>query len=296
MTRPATRAASGGERSEYGCSRRPSHRMPEPTRAAASPMTRAQPNSPAVGEPKCGRPGMAREKVPRPVQAFSPMKMSEPMPAASRPGTSTSPSIGPPSPDASISRNAPMMGEPSSVLMAAKLPAEARTAAAWSGTSRRAARRASTTSPPPMAMRGASGPSTAPKIKVARAARMTPGSWAGRRGPVGLESFRRGRAAGAGQVPDGQPGQDAAHRQHGQRPPQRLGPEAQAVRKMGEDLRLEVVDQREEAVGGGGDRYPESRRDDQQPEVTPAAQQGARIRRRGHRSIVSRTGPSRLTC
>jgi hypothetical protein len=69
-----------------------------------------------------------------------------------------------------------MSGEPSRVLMAAKLPAEARTAVAWSGTGRRAALMASTTSPPPMAMSGASGPSTAPKHSVAKAARMTPGS------------------------------------------------------------------------------------------------------------------------
>ena len=49
--------------------------------------------------------------------------MSEPTPAASRPGTSTTPSIAPPSPATSISRNAPTMGDPSSVLIAAKLPA-----------------------------------------------------------------------------------------------------------------------------------------------------------------------------
>ena len=49
--------------------------------------------------------------------------MSEPTPAASRPGISTTPSKGPPSPDTSIMRNAPTMGDPNSVLMAAKLPA-----------------------------------------------------------------------------------------------------------------------------------------------------------------------------
>ncbi len=56
------------------------------------------------------------------------MKISEPTPAASRPGTSTSSSIDPPSPVASISKNAPVSGEPSTVLMEAKLPAAATTA------------------------------------------------------------------------------------------------------------------------------------------------------------------------
>jgi hypothetical protein len=75
-------------------------------------------------------------------------------------------------------------------------------------------------------------------------------------GAVRLESFRRVRAAGAGQVPDGQPGQDSAHRQDGQWPPCRFGAEAQAMRKTGEDLRLEVVDQREETIGRRGYRHP----------------------------------------
>jgi len=93
--------------------------------------------------------------------------MSEPVPAASRPGSSTSPSIGPPSPGASISRNAPVMGDPSSVAVAAKLPALASTLTPWAGTCRRlAARVASTARPPPMAISGISGPSTAPKTRV----------------------------------------------------------------------------------------------------------------------------------
>jgi len=81
-----------------------------------------------LGLLKCGSPGMAREKVPSPVQASRPMKISVPIPAASRPGSSTSPSIGPPSPDASINRNAPRRGLPSRVLIEAKLPEEASTA------------------------------------------------------------------------------------------------------------------------------------------------------------------------
>jgi hypothetical protein len=58
--------------------------------------------------------------------------------------------------------------------------------------------------------------------------------------------------------------------------------EAQAMRKMSEDFLLEVVDEREEAVGGGGDRHPENRRNGEQLQVTAAAQERTRIRRHRH--------------
>ena len=107
------------------------------------------------------------------------MKRSEPTPAASRPGTSTSSSVAPPSPDASISRNAPSSGEPSSVLMEAKLPAAATMAVTRSGASRLTSRMAQTPRPAPSAISGASGPSTTPRLSVASAASTTPGSSAG---------------------------------------------------------------------------------------------------------------------
>ena len=71
-------------------------------------------------------------------------------------------------------RKAPTNGEPSRVLMAAKLPAAAMTVAAMGGASLAASLTARTPSPPPMAMSGASGPSTAPSDRVASAARTTP--------------------------------------------------------------------------------------------------------------------------
>ena len=103
--------------------------------------------------------------------------MSAPTPAASRPGTSTSSSVTPPKPIASISRKAPLSGEPSSVAMAAKLPA-APTTALTCGDAAAALDRLTVhaASPPPRAMSGASGPRTAPKPSVARAASAMPGS------------------------------------------------------------------------------------------------------------------------
>ena len=59
--------------------------------------------------------------------------------------------------------------------IAAKLPAAAITAVAWAGASRLARRTANPASPAPSAISGASGPSTAPKPRVASAASATPG-------------------------------------------------------------------------------------------------------------------------
>lgn len=78
------------------------------------------------------------------------------------------------------------MGDPSSVLTAAKLPAAATTAPVRSGVSRLARRTAQTPSPPPSAISGASGPSTAPRPIVASAASAMPGSSIGEGAPLGL--------------------------------------------------------------------------------------------------------------
>ena len=62
------------------------------------------------------------------------------------------------------------------MLIAAKLPVAAMTAAALGSMSRRASLTASTASPPPSAITGASGPTTAPSPMLATAARKMPGS------------------------------------------------------------------------------------------------------------------------
>ena len=113
--------------------------------------------------------------------------MSDPMPAASKPGTRTTPMSGPPSPAASMSRKAPTIGDPSSVAMAAKLPAAPMTTTAIAGASFLTRCTASTPSPPPMAMSGASGPSTAPRQRVASEATMIPGRSAGSTPPAALK-------------------------------------------------------------------------------------------------------------
>ena len=77
----------------------------QPDRSAEDGGPKADGDSPqehdAVRRPKGGRPGMESEKRPNPASESSPMKIRVPTPAAKSPGTSTTPIIGPPSPDAS---------------------------------------------------------------------------------------------------------------------------------------------------------------------------------------------------
>ena len=79
------------------------------------------------------------------------------------------------------------MGDPSSALTAAKLPAAAMTITAISGASRLIRRMVSTPMPLPSAISGASGPSTTPRLSVANAARTMPAISAGGTGPDGLK-------------------------------------------------------------------------------------------------------------
>ena len=157
-----------------------------PSTAATSPIANAHRNSAMVGEVKEGMSGMLSPNVPSPVQLSSPTKMRAPIPAASRPGSMTTPIIPPPMPAASISRNAPTSGEPRSVLMAAKLPAAPITITAISGASVLSSWIASTPSPLPIAISGASGPSTMPRLRVAKDAMMMPGRSIGRVAPPAL--------------------------------------------------------------------------------------------------------------
>ena len=188
--RPATISPATGvpimiQRSAGVRTRTASFRIPAMITAAASPTRIAQPNSAILGRLRCGRPGSASEKVPKPVQCPRPVKTSAPTPEASRPGRSTSSSIALLKPAASMSRNAPTSGEPSKVLMAAKLPAAPSTTTAWLVSPLTACLTAHAHRPPPSAISGASGPSTAPQPSVISAAIAMPGrSLAGARPPT----------------------------------------------------------------------------------------------------------------
>ena len=187
--------------------------------------------------------GQSRDRereVPSPVRSSRPVKISEPMPAASSPGTSTTPSIGPPSPAASSSRNAPSSGDPSSALIAAKLPAADITAAAVGGASRAASRTASTPAAP-NAIRGASGPSRHQAQRGQRRQR-DPGQVLGRDGAGGLEAIGRRVATGPRQVTDRQRRQQTGDDERGQRPPHRRRGEPEVLGDALEEPLLELLD------------------------------------------------------
>jgi hypothetical protein len=129
----------------------------------------------SVGVTAGGTVVSAREKVPSPVQRSIPTNTRAPMPEARRPGRATRLSVAPAMPAASMMRKAPRRGEPSNVLTAAKLPADAMTVTAIGGASFFARRTVRAANPPPIAMSGPSGPSTAPRLSVASAASTMPG-------------------------------------------------------------------------------------------------------------------------
>ena len=73
-------------------------------------------------------------------------------------------------------RNAPSTGDPSKVLIAAKLPADAMIVRAIGGASFFTRCTVNAPRPPPIAISGPSGPSTAPRLSVVSAARTMPTS------------------------------------------------------------------------------------------------------------------------
>jgi hypothetical protein len=92
--------------------------------AAATASRIVQPKSPQPGPPNEGSGNGLNDQaaVLNPENEPSPMKTSEPTPAARRPGRSTSGRVGPPSPIASMISTAPITGDPKIDDTAAKLP------------------------------------------------------------------------------------------------------------------------------------------------------------------------------
>ncbi len=111
-----------------------------------------------------------------PVKLAIPMNTSEPTPAEISPGIRMSGSIGPPRPVASMTRIAATMGDPKITEMAAKLPAAPTIIRSCAGESLRANFTQATATPDPSAISGASGPSTTPRPRLAKAASAIPGT------------------------------------------------------------------------------------------------------------------------
>ncbi len=221
---------------------------------------------------------MAREKVPHPVRLSSPTKTRVPMPAARRPGTSTRPSTGPPSPEASMSRNAPMIGDPSRVLIAAKLPGSRhdgphhrRRVTGGQSHGKHAE---------PAADGDERGLRAEDDAEGEGGQRSEEDTWelcGGGRAPTGLESLGRLVSRRSREIGDGEAHQHSGHGEQWEWPPHRGAVEAHLVRDRGEAPVLEEPHQLEEPVGHGRHRYAEQGGEHQELDVARRAQEGHRV-------------------
>ena len=146
---------------------------------------------------------MDSEKVPRPVHLPEADEDQKTDAGGHRLGREDEAgSIGPLIADASISRNAPSNGEPSSALIAAKLPVGDHRCSCSACRLPGLVVPPRPASPPPIAIKGASGPSTMPPARPTTAASATPGTADGRGGAWTDETGQRRVPAASRQVPD----------------------------------------------------------------------------------------------
>ena len=103
-----------------------------------------------------------------------------------------------------------------------------------SGASRLSSRTASTPRPLPIAISGASGPSTTARQSVANEPRSCREARSARPGRPCLEALGRLVAAGAGQVAEDERGEQSAERQHRDRPPRRRAAPPEILRERRE--------------------------------------------------------------
>ena len=202
------------------------------------------------------------------------------------PGIRISGRVAPPRPLASITSTAATIGEPKITEIAAKLPAAAMIRSSCGGASRLASLTESIASAAPMAMSGASGPSTAPRPRVATAASTMPGNIAGSFPPTWSPCagtcpplpgrYRIARATG---IP-ASPTTTGYHHDGRRRVAERVG-------QVAEHAELDLVHAFEEEPTGEGHDDADHRREDQQPDEVAAAKdrggvgnRSGRVRRR----------------
>ena len=257
-----------------------------------------------VGSTPGGTVVRASEKVPRPVQLSRPRKTRAPMPEASSPGRATRLSVAPAMPAASMMRNAPSSGEPSRVLTAAKLPAEAMTVSAIGVASFLTSRTVSGREAGADGDERCLGAEHRAQAQGRERRQDDAGQVPVDRRPATDRKPRAGECPpGPGQVPDGQRHEQPAEHQPRHRPPRRARSRRRgrwAGRRTGTSC--SAPDEGEEAVGDRGDRDPEQRREHQRREVGPGADDAHRVEggwgaggrgRVGHLGLPPRDAPHR---
>ena len=232
--------------------------------------------------------------IPRPVHWPRPVNNRAPTPLETRHGRTTSMVRLRSRPRSSRKITTATRGLPKMADIAAAAPAAA-TMATAPGSSpilvRLMARRAS---PPPIAISGASGPTTAPPTRLAAAASTMPGSVFGAVVPP-AEPRDGNVTAVPGQVLDRQRHQHAGHPDRQDRPPGRQLGVAEVVRPGLPDQVLELVDSRQETERRQRERDAEQGHDQQQHEIAAVVQPGrgrSAGRHLGNRFLA--THPGRL--
>ena len=135
-----------------------------------------------------------------------------------------------------------------------------------------------------MKISGASGPSTAPKLSVARAARTAPAARSAAGCPPPSDPRRAcGRSSPAGSGSSSATIRPARIEQARKRPPEWLVAEAELPRQRLVEVCLEFADQLQEEERDDRDRRPDDRREDEEAGVGLAPQQLQRRRRRSGR-------------
>ena len=151
-------------------------------------------------------------------------------------------------PAASIISTAAITGEPNRNETAANVPQAAISCWTSGGASRRIRRMTRKPIAPPIAISGASGPSTTPNPIEASAAHSTPGSSIGCVG-AGFSPFAGICPPVPGRLDDRERGEQPRDREHRQRPPVGPGVEPERVGKVVVDPGLELVGELEETEG-----------------------------------------------
>ena len=256
--------------------------------AVATASTIVQPKSPQPGPPNDGSGNGLNDHaaVLKPENDPSPMKTSEPTPAARRPGRSTSGSVAPPSPVASITSTAPITGDPKIDDTAAKLPAAAISPTACWGASRLTSRIAIVPSPRPTAIKRPFRSEHEPESERRQRRQQHPGQVdrSGRRA-TGLEPVGGHVTAVPGQTHDRKRRQQPRECHPRKRPPDRNGVVPDLARQILVDPHLQLVHPLQEAPRRRRDQQPDERRQHQQDAVLPAPHQGSGIgATRNHRS------------
>ena len=188
-----------------------------------------------------------------------------------------------------MSRKAPSNGDPSSVLIAAKLPALAMMAMAVGGESFLIARMAS---PPRSAAHRDQrrfGSEYRSERERGQRGQDNAGQLDRQRGSTGLEALGRRVTAITREIPDRQGDEEAAQRQQWHWPPNGNRRETELRGQAAEQILLQPVDQRQEPVGDGRHRNADRRRQYEGLHVAARTDDRERIDIRRRRRRLLRT-------